>query len=497
MNYAQLARNAKNSTLEFQNDLLERYWSRYSFSDKEGSRRFEEFLKDAKSQGAEVPADIKDRITRDGWASVFPGGKNFGSSKAKLVGDEHGRNGRLAAEFLHTKGNPNVLVDINKITRTGVRKSGGIVDDTKEILFLACFMHATELNTTDVATIEESIKAMPYAALLALFARCDTSSDIKKIANMVTSNGEGIHKAARVAVRFIQYLTAHGIKVDTRIYTAHHKSKLSEDIKAHGATASNIKKDKWCPADVFFIKKSEMSKVQKFLKMKGDTLSINATFNKLIDENILIPVSLKEDPRASMGSVALSNFQKIRSGSNWKPEEAEAKGKEILALLNDAKNLPVATIITLNQGNSRIKGKTAGSITELFADEDFIEYAHNYNTWNACYPPVLQWLIDLSKNNFTETLQRAILLSMSLSQESANFYVAKPDKAWRHPIKGTSVEVNTIEYQVNTTSVLIHFTLNQAGEATNNTIQVRSRGSKPSFVSYLGVKSFGKVIKLK
>lgn len=449
--------------------MAQALWKDYSFSDKDGARRFLEFLDDLKDQSIEIDEEIKNLIIDKGWKNVFGNTKNFANPKAVY-------NGQQAATFLYLRGNKNTQADFNSIVRTKLRGSGTYSTQAKEASFLICVNVAEDFGIKDADKIVEFIDNLQRVEVEGYLDRYPEITDVKKVADEIISK-PGLKHAASNA---LNALNALNFKIKN--YQMHRESPIIKKIRDKGSKLSGLAKDKWCPADVYLINYKEVTKIESLLTIKELT-QFNEKFTDLVDSGVIIPISLKADAKASMGAVSTKKFAKIASPEKWDNANLNLFISTINEVIRFA-GVPVS--VTINEGPKTIKvPKGLKSVTDLFNSKEFLDGIKDNVSWQRCYPPVIEWLVEIGKSKgVANGLVPVILEALSASPLSTKFYICTPDAFKIKEPHGVKIEVQAIELQLNTTSVLVHYRVEEDGKITDQTAQIRTKGSVSQLITY-------------
>lgn len=441
-------------------------WKDYTFGGESGARRFLSFLVDLDAQGGEINPEIREQIIDKGWSKVFGSTKNFANPKAIHIETKE-----PAYKFLTVKGT-NKIFDFNSLERTGLRGSSTLSTLAKEAAFLVCVRVAEKTGKTNPLDIFGEVNDLPREEIYEYLKAFPEIKDVEKTTGKLFEK-HGLVEAAAVATSFVK----SGMK--STGYELHRESPLVKKLRDHGSKLSGLSKDKWNPADVYFIKIREVSNIQSLLKIDS-LVEFNQAFNELVELKTMIPISLKQSESASLGSISTKRFGKMDKPERWNPQRTPNLVRSIQRL---ERTIKVPVSVTLSKSPKAIAvNKSIKTVTELFTNPDFVKLVSTNKSWMWCYPPVIHWLEDL--RNPKETLETAILEALSASPASSWFYLCTPKK-WE--LKGeeeVKVSLMAIEIQPNTTSVLLHYEISEGGKNRQGTCQVRTKDSIPQIITY-------------
>lgn len=452
---------------------MSKAWSEYTFSGERGPTRFQMFLKDLEAAGGEVREDIKAQILERGWSEVYRNGKNFASLKAR-----HRETGEPASVALHARGNPEVLFDMSTMIRLNTRGSETLSTEAKEVLFLALLQVAMDAKKFTTPEIQKATETLNQNLLAGYIGNVYGASDPAKLAEEILTKRVGIAEAAQGAANFFSL----GLSVAG--YELHRESKLIKQLREAGSKLSGLGKDKWNPSDVYLIK--DPAKVSALLSLREIT-TFNKAYSDLVQDRTILPVSLKVDAKAAMGAISTRRYADIKGPVAFEESQISSIVQEMKAIQRKCR---CQVFASLNKDTSLGRRGNFKSVSSFLGDPAVQEELAKNVAWSRCYPPVLVWMNSL-KGSIPEVLALCLMEAMSASPLSTGFYLVAPAEAkWKVP-GGVEIEVKAVEFQINTTSVLIHYTLTQGEKISDRTAQIRTKGSVPQIITYDTVRGGG------
>lgn len=456
-------------------------WSSYSFSAAGGDRRYREFVEELNAKGGEVNPEFHEEILKSGWAAVITGGKNFAGARAKTI-----KGGIPANQLVYKKGDPSSLIDISKMERN-VRGGTTMSTESKEVSFLLAVQVAIDGKAKSDTDIIQFIEGLERETLAAYILKVDGVESADAIITDVLADPDNMRASAILAVNFL-----NAIKIGTD-YSLHRGSATYNSIRQRGAALAGLGEDRWNPADVMFIRNGTEDKIANLLALDS-VLEYNSTFNGLVANNDIIPVSLKQTSKAAMGSVAIKKYAEISSPTVWSGSAADAK-----ALKDKIKSLVgidgINVLVTWND-KAMTKKTTSMRLTDILTDEEFVSQAKLSDAWNRCYPPVVDWLHTLhKKGGLKDSLAAIALNAMSSGPASATYHKAMDTGIVLVDPSLVGVEILGLELQINSVSSLVHYRVLKAGVPEGDrTAQIRSKGSAPQAIAYNTTRGGGKSI---
>lgn len=470
-------------------------WAGNTFGGKpgsEGHRRFmETFLKDVESRGVKVDPVVISRIKAEGWDAVFGrNSKNFNNPKAIYQSpkgkEDPERDGRPAMDFINL-----TLDEFEKLERQNYFNKRGGGANEKELGFIVALKAAEITGYRDESSLYDFITDEANRAHIESLINEVDGAKLSEDLYFGIIEDKNIKSSIGCAFQFLSLGVSYGRNF-------HHKSKLSEGLKKDAGGKTRVgNADKWNPADVFICTDRGDSLLAS-LKNETNIADLNHKFNEAVRSGDIIPISLKASAEASLGSYSIESLSKRLANAKLpKPRElapADAKGitKTIKNIVSKS-GIPV--LCSINKGgNVRHKvNKTFKNTTDLFSDEEFLVGLNTSTSNSKVYPPALEWMESLSqeKEGIRGILEFGILVAYSLAPESSTFYIVTPKYAKIKENGGGHVEIQSIELQPNTASILLHHTLEYDGKVATSTCQIRPKGTYVNFVTYAEVRGTG------
>lgn len=476
------------SNTKFFNESKENWAnSKNTFTDKDGQRRYLEFVDDLEKAGGMVDPDIHQQILRTSFKDVFGAGSvNFAKKGLKT------KDGRDAYTLIHKKGDPSAIIPMSSITRD-IRKSGTMSDPVKEVGFAIAVLIAADNSFRD----EQSIKAFIHEAApntmrdyLAKVVQGGKKAVTAEALATGFADDYNLTQLCRVALQFLGVHSAKG-------YVAHFDSGLLDKVRKHGGKLAGFADwNTWNPADIVFIKNGKESALEAALSTET-IVEFNTKFNAMVHDGDIIPCSLKNDSKATLGAISTRRYAEVADPTPWDGSKADEMVKKMRGI-QDTFGIPVLNTFNKKGIKTPTKHKTT---SELLKDPYFINEVKRNNGWNRCYPPMVDWLLAVKKkageNKLKEQLEIILLESMKSSQMTSLFYLVTPDYCKISDPATNSVDVKAIEFQVNTISVLIHFEYFHKGESKGvRSAQIRSKNSVPQVMSYDSTRGGGETLPL-
>lgn len=367
---------------------------------------------------------------------------------------------REALEMFWVRGNTGMKPDWKNIPRLDVvRGSQTISNDAKEVAFLVfCeILRTKNLPANELVLYVQSIGDYGIKEVL---KNIKSSVNLDALASEIAYNPNETKSIAESAINFLSYFSINGKH-------PFFKDPSYDAIRKLGTKQTGLNPDKWNPFDVYYCSHSNG------LASLAGSKDITFDFNKMVDSNELLPLSLKQSDAASHGSLTIQSV--LDNYKPYNPFDRMDRAQFAKFLVQEIRQLQSKCTVFVT---SDTKDK---SVTDYIMNKPDLEKRYN---WFSVYPCVLERFNQL--NNLIPALEDALLVAHSLSTKSSKFYLTTPKTFKKYGETSAKIHFKHIEIPLDQISIKVFYTLEIGDTSREYMSQIRyKQGDKmgvPQFV---------------